>query len=157
VRNTNRKTETGSIYSIKLEAGRGWPNCFSCKKQFKEDIVKRVALAGTELHCQQCDRGIPVLPAPRHLSKPFRCARYIVARNDWRQGIPEAYEKISPPRAFHCASCGAPLPGSISGGMVACSFCKTDNLLSDYMEFRKKAFARATSWYILFDPSLIRS
>lgn len=157
VKNTNRKTETGSIYTIKLEVGREWPHCFSCMTPFRQEVVKRVAVEGTTLHCRQCDRQIPVLPAPRHLVKPFRCARYVIAGADWREDLSVKPDSDRPLRALHCAACGAPLPGTISGGRVACEFCKTENMLTDYLEFRKKYFARAARWYILFDPTLVRT
>ena len=157
---TDRKSETGAISSIKLEASRRWPRCVSCGKRFEGGAVASSVQDGRGFLCVKCNTTTPLVPAPRHIMKPFACALYIAGGEEPsvpKGPVADARGEATSPAVPCCASCGSPLDVNADERNVTCSFCGARNHLPDLIWRRMHPPEKSRPWHILYDPKLVRT
>ena len=149
-------SESGAFAPIKLDARRAWPSCIGCKKTLPQSAFAEAESLGDSVHCPDCGEGLSLHPAPKLLTKPYPCARWIVGGAVELRNVsaePE-FEKLSQPVVMKCLSCSATLRIDGTQRLVPCVYCKSPNYLPDDLWLAIHPRPKREPWYVLFDEEM---
>ena len=145
---------TGGFYSIKIEIENKWPRCSKCKYKFSLKDLHNKDIEKNKLICPECKTSKPLFAAPRSISKPYKCASYVVdgivdSRTKHSKNI-VTNKKGNAPMIFNCASCGGALNVDGTSRLVKCEFCENTNFIPEDLWLSLYSTPKAKTWYIIF-------